>query len=204
MSIPFKVAVILAVAAVLSAATLIIVPRMRAGRDDADLKTATEEFEPEDDAESVFSGTEDDPLAGESSHVAQTARNGSSDSLDDREKAKFDVAEMRNEIEDMLRKFRGTPEERQEVIDECEQGKELFQLIAELSESSIEEMSPEELEKERESFEKQYRAQLDYLQTGRAQRMLKTPEEQEVIGGAIEAAQDFLERIDAALQSVGY
>ena len=125
-------------------------------------------------------------------------------SLDERNKAKFDVGEMRHEAEDMLRRFRGTPEERQEVIDECEDGKELIRLIADLSESSIEKMSPEELEKERASFEKDYRAQLEYLQTGRLQRMLKTPEEEEVIGSTIEVVQEFLERIDNALHSAGY
>ena len=124
--------------------------------------------------------------------------------LDERNQAKFNVGEMRNEAEDMLRRFRGTPEERQEVIDECEDGKELIRLIAELSESSIEKMSPEELEKERENFEKDYRAQLDFLQTGQLQRMLKTPEEEEVIGSTIEAVREFLERIDGALQSAGY
>ena len=125
-------------------------------------------------------------------------------SLDERNKAKFDVGEMRNEVEDMVRKFRGTPEERQEVIDECEDGKALIQWITEVTESSIEKMSSEELEKERASFEKDYRAQLDYLQTGRLQRMLKTPEEQEVIGSAIEAVQNFLEHLDNALHSAGY
>ena len=65
-------------------------------------------------------------------------------------------------------------------------------------------MSPEELEKERESFEKDYRAQLDYLQTGQLQRMLRTPEEREVIGSTIEVVQDFLERVDNALHSAGY
>ena len=124
--------------------------------------------------------------------------------LDERNKAKFDVGEMRNEVEDLVRKFRGTPEERQEVIDECEGGKELIRWITEVTESSIEKMSHEELEKERASFEKDYRAQLDYLQTGRLQRMLKTPEEQEVIGGTIEAVQSFLEHLDNALHSAGY
>ncbi len=124
--------------------------------------------------------------------------------LDERNKAKFDVGEMRREAEDMLRRFRGTPEERQEVVDECRDGKELIRLIADLSESSIEEMSPEELEKERESFEKDYRAQLEFLQTGQLQRMLRTPEEREVIGSTIEAVQDFLEHLDNALHSAGY
>ena len=131
-------------------------------------------------------------------------RSKSGKSLDERNKAKFDVGEMRNEVEDLVRRFRGTPEERQEVIEECEDGKELIKLFGELSESSIEKMSPEELEKERESFEKDYRAQLDFLQTGQLQRMLKTPEEEEVIGSTIEAVQEFLERIDGALHSAGY
>ncbi len=131
-------------------------------------------------------------------------RSKSGKSLDERNKAKFDVGEMRNEVEDLVRRFRGTPEERQEVIEECEDGKELIKLFGELSESSIEKMSPEELEKERESFEKDYRAQLDFLQTGQLQRMLKTPEEEEVIGSTIEAVQEFLERIDDALHSAGY
>ena len=124
--------------------------------------------------------------------------------LAERDKDKFNVGEMRNEAEDMLRRFRGTPEERQEVIDECRDGKELIRLIADLSESSIEEMSPEELEKERESFEKDYRAQLTFLQTGQLQRMLRTPEERDVIGSTIEVVQDFLERVDNALHSAGY
>ena len=111
---------------------------------------------------------------------------------------------MRHEAEDMLRRFRGTPEERQEVVEECEDGKELIRLIAELSESSIEKMSSEELEKERENFEKDYRAQLNFLQTGQLQRMLKTPEEEEVIGSTIEVVQEFLERIDNSLHSAGY
>lgn len=136
---------------------------------------------------------------------SRPAKDGKSGkTLDERNKAKFDVGEMRHEAEDLLRRFRGTPEERQDVIDECEGGKELIRLIADLSESSIENMSPEELEKERESFEKDYRAQLDYLQTGQLQRMLKTPEEQEIIGSTIEAVQDFLEHLDNALHSAGY
>ena len=143
--------------------------------------------------------------SGSVSRTKQSVRNASSfGSLGNREKAKFDVGEMRNEVEDMVRRFRGTPEERQEVIDECEDGKALIQWITEATESSIEKMSNEELEKERASFEKDYRAQLDYLQTGRLQRMLKTPEEQEVIGSAIEAVHGFLEHLDNALHSAGY
>lgn len=155
----------------------------------------------------VFGGglvEEDEPDAEAAESRAAQSSVKSGKTLEERDKEKYDVAEMRNGIEEMVRKFRGTPEERQEVVDECEKGKELIQLFAELSESSIEKMSPEELEKERESFEKEYRAQLDYLRTGRLQRMLKTPEEQEVIGSTIEAAQDFLERIDDALLSAGY
>ena len=34
--------------------------------------------------------------------------------------------------------------------------------------------------------------------------MLKTPEEKEVIGSAIEVVQQFLERLDEALHSAGY
>lgn len=124
--------------------------------------------------------------------------------LDERNKAKFDIGEMRHEAEDMLQRFRGSEEERQDVIKECEDGKALILLIAELSESSIEGMSPEELEKERESFEKDYRAQLDFLQTGQLHRLLKTPEEREIIGSTYDAVQDFLERIDEALHSAGY
>ena len=156
-----------------------------------------------DETEAKASSAAESPNTG-SSRAKQTARNRSSDSFGDREETKFEVAEMRNEVEEMVRKFRGTPEDRQEVIEECEGGKELIRLFADLSESSIENMSPEELEKERESFEKEYRAQLDYIQTGQLQRMLKTPEEEEVIGSTIEAVQEFLERIDGALHSAGY
>lgn len=137
------------------------------------------------------------------SRSTRTDRNNEK-SLADQEKAKFDVGEMRNEAEDWVRKFRGTPEERREIVEKLQDDLKLIRLIGDAMESSIEEMSPEELEKERADFEKNYRAQLDYLKTGRLQRMLKTPEEQEVIGAAFEAAQDFLERLDAALNSAGY
>ena len=205
MNFPFKAAVVLAVAAALCAATLILVPRLRTCTAGAGgMETASEVIAPEDDAETDASGMAGSYAGG--SRRTQPIRNGSgsSESLDDREEVDSEVEEMRNEIEEMIRKFRGTPEERQEVIDECEDGKELIRLIAELSESSIEEMSPEELEKERESFEKDYRAQLTFLQTGQLQRMLRTPEEREVIGSTIEVVQDFLERVDNALHSAGY
>ena len=204
MSSAFRIAVLFTVAAILCAATFILVPRLRTAT------AVSEGYEPRDGEDAsdlqeeagVFSATES-PDTG-SFRVKQSARNRSSDSFSDREQSKFDVAEMRNEVEEMVRKFRGTPEDRQEVIEECEGGKELIRLFAELSESSIEKMSPEELEKERENFEKEYRAQLDYIQTGQLQRMLKTPEEEEVIGSTIEAVQEFLERIDGALHSAGY
>ena len=125
-------------------------------------------------------------------------------SLADREKAAFDVGERRNEAEDWVRKFRGTPEERREIVEQLRDDTELILLIGDAAEASIEAMSQEELEKERADFEKNYRAQLDYLKTGRLQRMLKTPEEQEVIGAAFDAAQNFLERLDAALNAAGY
>lgn len=125
-------------------------------------------------------------------------------SPEERKKEESDVCEMRHEAEDMLRRFRGTPEERQEVIDECRAGKELILAIADLAVGEYDSMSPEDLEKAREEFEKEYRAELNYLQSGKLQRMLKTPEEQEVIGSAIEAVQQFLETLDNALSSAGY
>ena len=207
MSSAFRIAVLFTVAALLCAATFILVPRLRSATAVSDGYA----FSDEDDASDVL---EDEAEAGvssaaessdtSSSRAKQSARNRSSDSFSDREQSKFEVAEMRNEVEEMVRRFRGTPEDRQEVIEECEGGKELIRLFADLSESSIEKMSPEELENERENFEKEYRAQLDYIQTGQLQRMLKTPEEEEVIGSTIEAVQEFLERIDGALHSAGY
>ena len=199
MNSAFKVVVLFAVAAVLCAATFFLVPRLRNAADPDGYVPSDGEVQ-DDETDADLSGTETPSAV---SPRTQKARS-SEDSFGNREKAKFDVGEMRNEVEEMVRKFRGTPEERQEVIEECEDGKELIKLFGELSESSIEKMSPEELEKERESFEKDYRAQLDFLQTGQLQRMLKTPEEQEVIGSTIEAVQEFLERIDASLQSAGY
>lgn len=149
-------------------------------------------------------GEKDEPGAEATDSRPAKNRSKSGKSLDERNNANSEVVEMRNELEEMVRKFRGTPEERQEVIEECEGGKELIRLFADLSESSIEKMSPEELEKERENFEKEYRAQLDLIQSGELQQMLETPEEEEVIGSTIEAVQEFLERIDGALQSAGY
>ena len=156
-------------------------------------------------------GEKDEPGAEATDSRPAKNRSKSGKSLDERNNANSEVVEMRNEVEEMrneveemVRKFRGTPEERQEVIEECEGGKELIRLFADLSESSIEKMSLEELEKERENFEKEYRAQLDLIQSGELQQMLETPEEEEVIGSTIEAVQEFLERIDGALQSAGY
>lgn len=147
---------------------------------------------------------EEEPDAGATeSHAAQsTVKSGKT--LEERNKDKFNVGEMRREAENMLQRFRGTPEERQSVIDECEDGKALILAITDAAAESYEKMSPDELRKAREDFEKDYRAQLDYLQTGRLQRMLKTPEEQEVIGSTIEVVQQFLERLDESLHAAGY
>ena len=121
-----------------------------------------------------------------------------------RDKEKFDVGEMRNEAEDMIRRFRGTPEERQAVIEECETGKALILEIMDISVAAFDSMPPEGLMEAREDFEKEFRAELEYLQSGKLQRMLKTPEEQEVIGSTIEVVQQFLETLDNALISAGY
>lgn len=201
MSPVFRGIVILAVAAALCAATFILVPFLRNSGSVPGGIELTDDGDFENEPEEVFSAK---TAAAVSSRSGQPVRNGQAKSSVDREKAKFDVGEMRNEFEEMVRKFRGTPEERQEVIDECRDGRELIQLVADLSVSSIEKMSPEELEQERESFEKNFRAQLDFIQTGQLQRMLKTPEEQEVIGATVEAARDFLERLDSALHAAGY
>ena len=205
MSPVFKAVVLFAVAAVLCAATFFLVPRLRNGSAESGMAGADGGEEVQEDATTEADVSRTTRTRPSSVSVReQTERDVSAVSPLDREKAKFDVAEMRNEVEDMVRKFRGTPEERQDVIDECEEGKELIRLIADLSEQSIDNMSPEELEKERESFEKDYRAQLDFLQTGQLQRMLKTPEEREVIGSTIDTVRDFLERLDEALHSAGY
>ena len=199
----FKASVIIAVAAVLCAVTLILVPHFRdRGNDPGGTELAEDDLEQEDELETAAVGRTASASSGSRSSRASSVRTENPSS--DREQSKFDVGEMRNEVEEMVRKFRGTPEERQEVIEECEDGKELIRLIADLSVTSIDNMSPEELEKERESFEKEYRAQLDYLQSGQLQRMLKTPEEQEVIGSTIETVQGVLEQLDEALHSAGY
>ena len=132
------------------------------------------------------------------------SRSKSGKTLEERNKDKFDVGEMRREAEDMLQRFRGTPEERQDVIEECEAGKALLLAITDEAVAEFDDKSPEELRKAREEFEKEYRAELDYLQTGKLQRMLKTPEEQEVIGSTIEVVQQFLERLDEGLHAAGY
>ena len=157
--------------------------------------------QPEDGIPS--SGMPDQRPPAKRARIERSARKNTK-SLADLKKAEFDVGEMRNEAEDWVRKFRGTPEERREIVEKLRDDTELILLIGEAAESSIEAMSPEELEKERADFEKNYRAQLDYLKTGRLHRMLKTPEEQEVIGAAFDAAQNFLERLDAALNAAGY
>lgn len=150
----------------------------------------------------------DEPVdAGEDKPVvnfrsARSVKSGKT--LAERNKDKFDVGEMRREAEDMLQRFRGTPEERQSVIDECEDGKAFILAITDASIAAFDDKSPEELRKAREEFEKEYRAELEYLQTGKLQRMLKTPEEQEVIGSTIEVVQQFLERLDEGLHAAGY
>lgn len=196
----YTVLILIASALMLAAAVIALLSgsRLQPSEDEAEPYVVEEEVpraKPGDTADEPDTRTRD-------SRPSESRNSGKT--LAERNKAKFDVGEMRREAEDMLQRFRGTPEERQEVIEECEGGKELIRLIADLSESSIEKMSPEELEKERESFEKDYRAQLDFLQTGQLQRMLKTPEEKEVIGSTIEVVQEFLERIDGALHSAGY
>lgn len=121
-----------------------------------------------------------------------------------RDKEKFDVGEMRNEAEDMLRRFRGTPEERQDVIEECETGKALILEIMDISVAAFDSMPPEGLMEAREDFEKEFRAELDYLQSGKLHRMLKTQEEREVLGSTFDVVQQFLETLDNALISAGY
>ena len=132
------------------------------------------------------------------------SRSKSGKTLEERNKDKFDVGEMRREAEDMLQRFRGTPEERQDVIEECEAGKAFILAITDDAVAAFDDMSPEDLRKARAEFEKEYRAELDYLQTGKLQRMLKTPEEEEVIGSTIEVVQQFLERLDEGLHAAGY
>ena len=199
-----KVIVLFTVATVLCAATFLLVPRLRSrdagDADGIDVELADDDAEAESERETGDSETTGPGSSGSRAVWTVPADDPSAD----REKAELAVAEMRQEVEEMVRRFRGTPEERQEVIDECEAARELIRMIADLNESSIEKMPPEDLEKERENFENDYRAQLDFLQSGQLQSMLKTPEEQEVIGDTIDVMQDFLERTDAALQSAGY
>ena len=149
-------------------------------------------------------GLVEEPDAGatESRTAQSTLKSGKT--LEERNKDKFNVGEMRREAEDMLQRFRGTPEERQSVIEECEAGKALLLAIIDDALAEYDDKSPEELRKAREEFEKEYRAELEYLQTGKLQRMLKTPEEQEVIGSTIEVVQQFLERLDEGLHAAGY
>ena len=201
MSLPFRIAIVITVAVVLCTATFVLVPLLRTGAGDIpEVEIADGDLEPDGEADA------DDIKLDLSEWESRLAHSGGSQprTVAERDKAAFEVGEMCREVEEIVQRFRSTPEERQAVIDECEEGRELVRLIAELSVSSIETMSPEELEEERENFERDYRAQLDYLQTGRLQRMLKTPEEQEVIGSTIETVQDFLERIDEAMRSAGY
>jgi len=150
----------------------------------------------------------DDKLEESDAHAedfrSAKSRNKSGKTLAERNKDKFNVGEMRREAEDMLQRFRGTPEERQSVIEECEDGKAFILAITDASIAAFDDKSPEELRKAREEFEKEYRAELEYLQTGKLQRMLKTPEEQEVIGSTIEVVQQFLERLDEGLHAAGY
>ena len=200
MNTTVKTILVLALAAsVLGVATVFLLPRLRSAPDRPapELEAGMPDHGSNDAADAA-----DDPSA-KDSRPAQSVRKKRK-SLAELNKAQFDVGEMRNEAEDWIRRFRGTPEERQKVTEELRDDTELILLIADAAESSIENMTSDELEKERADFEKKYRALLDYLKTGRLQRMLKTPEEQEVIGTAFDAAQSFLERLDAALNAVGY
>jgi len=194
-----NIAILAAAALFLGAAAVILSPHLR-----------QEDHVPfQQNAEQLDEVTLDDLSGQEDTSGSLKKRTNRSDrnsakTLAERDKAKYDVGEMRNEAEDMLKRFRGTPEERQDVIKECKEGTEFLLAIRDLTVESYESMTSDELEKARDEFEKNYRAQLDYLQSGRLQRMLKTPEEQEVIGSTFEAAQDFLERIDEALHAAGY
>ena len=191
-------AVFVSAVLVLGAATVFLLPHLRT--------TGPEYRPPARQEDGITPGGTSDRLDARSSKGSRSVRTERKNtrSFADSEKAKFDVGEMRNEAEDWIRKFRGIPEERREIVEKLRDDTKLILLIGDAMESSIEEMSPDELEKERADFERDYRAQLDYLKTGRLQRMLKTPEEQEVIGSAFDAAQNFLERLDAALNAAGY
>jgi len=191
------IVVLVSAALVLGVATVFVLPR---------LQTGPEYRSPVRQEDGTTSGAPDKSGKRSPEKGARPVRidRNNAKTLADQEKAKFDVGEMRNEAEDWIRKFRGTLEERREIVEKLRDDMELVLLIGDAMETSIGEMTPEELEKERADFERNYRAQLDYLKTGRLQRMLKTPEEQEVIGSAFEAAQNFLERLDAALNAAGY
>ena len=169
--------------------------------DPATVELTDGEDETESEEAADVSGATDPESA---SGPARTDRMTSAKTREERDKEKFDVAEMRNGAEDMIRRFRGTPEERQEVIEECEAGKQLILAIMDMTVQDYDSMSPDELREAREDFEKEFRAQLDYLQTGRLHRMLKTPEEQEIIGSTFDVVQQFLETIDNGLRAAGY
>ena len=191
--------VLILVASALMLASAVIALRTR-----PNLRQSGGEAESGSECGVLGGGLIEEPDAGatESRMAQSTVKSGKT--LEERNKDKFNVGEMRREAEDMLQRFRGTPEERQSVIDECEDGKAFILAITDAAAAAYEKMSSDELRKAREDFEKDYRAQLDYLQTGRLQRMLKTPEEQEVIGSTIEVVQQFLERLDDALHAAGY
>lgn len=189
------IVVLVLAAAFLVVATVLVLPRLR---------TAPEHPSPLQKAGMADAGKNDAEADSHTKSRSTQTSGKSMKSLAERNKAKFDVGEMRNEAEDWIRRFRGTPEERLEVTRELKDDTELILLLAAAAESSVEDMTHDELVRERADFEKDYRALLDYLKTGRLQRMLKTPEEREVIGTAFEAAQSFLERLDAALNSQGY
>ena len=203
MNAVFRAVVMFTVAAILCAATFLLVPRLRTRLDESGgIELVNDDAEREMETDVPVSVR---PKHSAASRAGQTRNPGGPVEHEEYELEEMsDVEEMTRDFEEMLQRFHGTPEERQEVIDECESGRELIRMIADLSESSIEKMSPEELEKERESFEKEYRAQLDLLRTGQLQSLLATQEEQEIIGSTVDAVQDFLERIDAALLSAGY
>jgi hypothetical protein len=195
-----SIAVLAMTAAALGAATFFILPHLRTSPEPR--ATTQEAGAPDGGADETDEAA--DPRGKKDPRSAQTTVRKNTKSLAERNQAKFDVGEMRNEAADWIQRFRGTPEERRKVTEELRDDTELILMITAATESSIENMTPDELERERVDFEKNYRPLLDYLKTGRLQRMLKTPEEQEVIGTAFEAAQNFLERLDAALNAVGY
>ena len=188
--------VLLLTTAFLVVATVLVLPRLR---------TSPEHISPSQNVGMTDVG-KDDPEADSSAKISRSTQTSGKNakSLAERNKAKFDIGEMRNEAEDWIQRFRGTPEERREITRKIKDDTALILLLADAAESSVEGMTHDELVRERADFEKDYRALLDYLKTGKLQRMLKTQEEQEVIGTAFEAAQSFLERLDAALNSQGY